>query len=78
MAAIYGSIRYQTGALNRKTKALTIALAAENRYVHAVNCLTSQEIRVLVLVLSLLAVGGLVKVYRAAHPPVTVNLPAKS
>jgi hypothetical protein len=43
-----------------------------------VNCLTSQERLVLVLVLSLLAVGGLVKVYRAAHPPVNVSLPVNS
>ncbi len=47
-------------------------------YLKGVNGLTVPEKKVLILVLSLLAIGGLVKVYRAAHPPATVSQPAKS
>jgi len=57
---------------------LAIAELAKCGYVSPVNCLTSQEKRVVIIILSLLAIGGMVKVYRAAHPPVTLNQPAKS
>jgi hypothetical protein len=40
--------------------------------------LTAQEKRVLILVLCLLALGGIVKVCRAAHPPASVSQPVKS
>jgi hypothetical protein len=43
-----------------------------------VNWLTVQEKRVLILVLGLLALGELVKVYRAAHPPAEISRPATS
>ena len=33
-------------------------------------CLTKQEWRVLGIVIGLLLMGGVVKVYRTAHPPV--------
>jgi hypothetical protein len=43
-----------------------------------VNCLTAQEKWVLIVVVCLLTIGGLVKVYRAAHPPVMASQQAKS
>jgi hypothetical protein len=42
-----------------------------------VNGLTGQEKKVLILILCLLAVGGLVKLYRAAHPPAAAGQPFK-
>jgi hypothetical protein len=43
-----------------------------------VNGLTTQEKKVLILVLCLLALGEAVNVYRTAHPPANVSQPAKS
>ena len=40
------------------------------RYTAAVNCLTKQEVNVLILILGLLITGWAVRSYRAAHPPV--------
>ena len=37
-------------------------------YHEKVNCLTAQERKVLIIVMLLLAMGELVKVYRASHP----------
>ena len=45
-------------------------------YLEDVKGLTAQEKRVLILILCLLAIGGLVKIYRAAHPPVAASQPA--
>jgi len=47
-------------------------------YIDSVNWLTVQEKRVLILVLGLLALGELVKIYRASHPPTEVSQPATS
>ena len=47
-------------------------------YIAVVNWLTVQEKRVLILVLGLLALGELVKIYRAAHPPTEVSRPGTS
>jgi hypothetical protein len=43
-----------------------------------VNCLTSQERKVLIIVMMLLAIGEFVKVYRAGHPPAAVIQQAPS
>jgi hypothetical protein len=49
---------------------------ASFRYIAAVNCLTKQELNVLILILGLLFTGWVVKAYRTAHPPaVTVQQP---
>ena len=70
MAAIYGLTHYQTEGGGRKAKAGSCGNAAIH-YNKNVNCLTSQERKVLIIVMLLLAIGELVKVYRAGHPPVT-------
>jgi hypothetical protein len=58
---------------DRKIKAprhLSRCTIAPIHYIETVNCLTSQERKVLIIVVILLTVGGFVKYWRAAHSPV--------
>jgi len=49
----------------------------QKNYTEEVNCLTAQERKVLIIVMLLLAIGELVKVYRASHPPaVSIQKPS--
>ena len=50
---------------------------SQKSYNDDVNCLTAQERKVLIIVMMLLAIGELVKMYRASHPPaVSIQKPS--